>query len=105
MIGAGKVCKNPLAKYRPTIGFPENELLTAKLAPRHLFSSAQRMVTGQRNIKPLVPKLYGLAIGDIGGINNESDIQTSAANLREMLGRAALKNVNRYVRMLQEVPL
>ena len=63
------------------------------------------MVAGEGNIKPFVPKLYGLAIGDIGGINNESDIQTPAANLREMLGRAGLKNLNRYVRMLRQVPL
>ena len=59
------------------------------------------MAAGEGNIEPFVPKLYGLAIADIGRIDNESDIQTPAANLRKVLGRAALKNLNRDVGMLQ----
>src|ERR1700730_4646172 len=34
-----KICKHPVAKYRPTFGLPKDELLTAKRAPGYLFSS------------------------------------------------------------------
>src|ERR1700730_3475556 len=43
------------------------------------------MLAGQSNVKPLAPKLYGLAIGDIGRIHNASNMKADAANVREML--------------------
>jgi hypothetical protein len=63
------------------------------------------MFAGKSNVEPLGPKLDHFAINDLGAVDNESNIQPAAADIRHMLARATLEDLEGNSGMVRQVPL